>query len=276
MEQIQSWFHANGVAALDLQQALWFCTFGFSAVLLMHTFEYLKLSPAINRYLKHDMSREDRQGGADFVNGLVFVLGTAVLLLAGIVLFGYGEPILERVEAFRVTAILMGVLAVCHLWWIWRMSGPFGGGSDYVLATGLLCVSIAHASLEAAPYAMGYLGVQLFLSYFIAGWVKAKNRQWWSGEALRTVVLSSQYRVPVWMRRLSERSSLPTKFSSWATIVFELGIVLAIFNEVSFMVFLLLAAAFHFFVFTVFGLNRFFWAWIAAFPALFFLRSLFL
>ena len=54
----------------------------------------------------------------------------------------------------------------------------------------------------------------------------------------------------------------------WAVILFELVFPLALLDPVALKLALLCAAGFHFSNACFFGLNRFFWIWLCAYPAL--------
>lgn len=155
-----------------------------------------------------------------------------------------------------------------------RFDGPYNGGSDRISLLTLLCLSAAHFAPTAAlqELALAYLGAQLVLSYFISGWVKVWNRDWLSGRALQDVFLFSAYPVSAQLRGFSKRPRL-LAWMSWLVIGFELLFPLSLFHPVALAAFLLVAATFHLANACLFGLNRFFWAWIAAYPALLWLQT---
>jgi hypothetical protein len=55
---------------------------------------------------------------------------------------------------------------------------------------------------------------------------------------------------------------------AWAFIGWECAAPLALLHPLVALVFCTIALLFHFLVFWFFGLNRFFWAWLATFPAI--------
>jgi hypothetical protein len=55
---------------------------------------------------------------------------------------------------------------------------------------------------------------------------------------------------------------------AWAFIVWECCAPLALVSPELATAFCAVAGVFHFLVFWFFGLNRFFWAWLASFPAI--------
>lgn len=165
-------------------------------------------------------------------------------------------------------------LALLSLSILHRFQGPYNGGSDRMGLLALWCLVLAHVlpSGKAREIAFGYLGAQLVLSYLIAGWVKLKNPEWRNGTALRQVFAFSAYPVSESLRGWAARPRL-LFVMSWAVILLEIAFPLALFSAPALMTGLALAAAFHLANACLFGLNRFFWTWIAVYPALIWLQG---
>ena len=179
------------------------------------------------------------------------------LLLAVLLISGY--------EAEWVVLVLL-VIGIIILY---RFDGPYNGGADRMSMLILICLFFAHflPSLYWQELAFGYLAIQLILSYFISGWVKIINPQWRSGQALVDVFLYSAYPVSESLRRWSQA----TKFlfiMSWAVIIFELIFPFSMMSALTLKIALLIAALFHLSNALLFGLNRFFWIWLAAYPSI--------
>jgi hypothetical protein len=149
-----------------------------------------------------------------------------------------------------------------------RFRGSFNGGSDYTTILTLLSLTISCLIPSLATPMMGYLAFQIILSYFLAGLVKFKNSEWRSGKALKNLFLGPNYSPPIFLIRIFEKKSISFVFC-WLTIVLELLFPM-ILGSNHIMVFLVFAGMFHLFNFVSFGLNRFFWSWLAAYPALYF------
>ena len=138
----------------------------------------------------------------------------------------------------------------------------------------LYCLCLSHwlpggVSAEAA---LGYLAAQVILSYFVSGQVKIANPDWRSGRALQDVFAFSAYPVSADLRALADRPRL-LWCASWAVMLFEVVFPLSLLSSVTLILALTLAAAFHVANAFLFGLNRFVWAWIAAYPSILWLQS---
>lgn len=155
-----------------------------------------------------------------------------------------------------------------------RFDGPYNGGSDRMGLLIISCLCLVHflPSLRAREAAFGYLALQVLLSYAIAGWVKIANPEWRSGRAARDILLFSAYPASeslragaAWPRFLS--------LASWAIILFELFLPFSLLSSPTLILGLTLATLFHFANACLFGLNRFFWIWLAAYPSLLWLQQ---
>ena len=184
----------------------------------------------------------------------------SVLLMAGI------APVVSCI-ALLVTTLLM----------LRRFQGPYNGGSDRMGSLILICLVLTHSLPDPLwkTYAFGYLSIQLILSYFISGWVKVVNRDWRTGRALQDVFLFSAYPVTDVLRDLAKRPRLLWALS-WSVMLLELAFPFALFWPWTLIGFLILAGLFHLSNACFFGLNRFFWTWLAAYPSLLWFQDRFI
>ena len=189
------------------------------------------------------------------------VLGARIYPASG----AFSALLMLGIAPLLSTVVLVG-LSIAHLV---RFDGPYNGGSDRMTLLILICLCLAH--LAPTPYlqelALGYLAVQLTLSYVMSGAVKIVNTEWRDGSALRDVFLFSAYPVSEATRGWAERPQLLWAMG-WSVMVFELIFPLFLLTQPMLIVGLSIAALFHLANFYLFGLNRFFWAWIAAYPSL--------
>jgi len=154
-----------------------------------------------------------------------------------------------------------------------RCDGPYNGGSDRLAVLMLFCLLLANTlpSTRWRELALGYLAVQLLLSYAMAGWVKIVNPDWRRGLALNDVFAFSAYPVSEQLRTLAAQPRL-LFFASWGVMLFELLFPLSLFDVQLLYAVLAIAALFHIANALLFGLNRFVWVWIAAYPSLLWLQ----
>lgn len=165
-------------------------------------------------------------------------------------------------------------LAILSLIILNRFNGPYNGGSDRMGLLILLCLTLSHfmPSLLWQEYVFGYLAMQLALSYFISGWVKIVNPEWRKGRALEDVFRFTIYPVSESLRNLANSPRL-LFLMSWAVMLFELLFPFTLLTKTTLIAALTFAAMFHFANACLFGLNRFFWIWLAAYPSILWLQE---
>ena len=201
---------------------------------------------------------------------------------------------LEHLVSFRKERVLFGVrivlsvlvitglaapwplvgLALSSLPFLSRFQGPYNGGSDRMGLLALWCLTASRLlpGEKGPEVAFGYLGAQLILSYFVSGGVKVLNPDWRSGRALADVFQFSTYPVTEDLRRWADRPRI-LFVMSWAVMLFELAFPLALISQPSLIAALVIAGAFHLANAWLFGLNRFFWTWLAVYPAILWLQG---
>lgn len=160
-----------------------------------------------------------------------------------------------------------------------QMQTPICGGSDnmlmLILTSYTLGLILYELNIQFWIAPILYLGVQAFLSYFVAGIVKVRHHTWRSGEALSSILTESHYPIPPrlksYLAKFGKRKKIYKKFflvTCWLVIIFELSILIALFNPRYLIVYFLIAIIFHFINWLLFGLHRFLWTWPASYPAI--------
>ncbi|HEY6529904.1 MAG TPA: HTTM domain-containing protein [Cellvibrionaceae bacterium] len=148
-----------------------------------------------------------------------------------------------------------------------RFGGPYCGGSD--LMTLQVSLSMAVAESTSNPIwclgASGYLCIQVCLSYWQSGWVKLINPEWRKGSALQEVFAFTHYPVSEATRSWARHPRL-LLVMSWAIILVEFLFPLSLYHATSLYAALLFMGIFHLANAWFFGLNRFFWIWLATYP----------
>lgn len=168
--------------------------------------------------------------------------------------------------------VLMLALVANHLLILPFFNGPYNGGADRMSLLILLCLTVAFNLPQTRELAFGYLGAQLLLSYFMSGWVKVVNPAWRNGQALRDVFLFSAYPAGENIRGWADKPGLLLAMG-WGVMGFELAFPLAFLSRPTLLAGLAIAALFHGANACLFGLNRFFWIWICAYPSILWLQE---
>lgn len=152
-----------------------------------------------------------------------------------------------------------------------RFRGTFNGGSDsmtLILLMALMLTAYFPGRTGIIKVALIYITIQSGLSYFIAGFVKIKTAGWRSGRTLSNYLTSSAYDVPEWVKK-SMNSPNIAFIAAWVTMLFELSFVLMFSAPRIAPLWLACGMVFHLANFVTLGLNRFFWIWVATYPAIF-------
>lgn len=153
-----------------------------------------------------------------------------------------------------------------------RFRGSFNGGSDFMALIILSALTI-EAFFQTPKFSTGvlwYIAIQSATSYFIAGLVKIKQKDWLTGAAFKKFILSPNYNPPQLIRQVSQNNFIAIS-ASWLVILFELSFPFILLqNQRTAGLWLLIGFSFHLMNFIIFGLNRFLIIWLATYPAIYF------
>lgn len=186
-----------------------------------------------------------------------FTCVVALRLAAAVLLVAAAAP--AALPILLAAQVLIGV----------RWRGAFNGGSDamtLVVLLGLCVAALAPDVLLVQRGALLHIALQAALSYFVAGVVKLRGRRWRDGTALFEFVRCTRYQAPAAAQRWLARRPVAVA-ASWAVMLFDTGFPLALLHPTACHVVLALALLFHLANVWLFGLNRFLFAWAAAWPA---------
>lgn len=240
--------------------------------LLLQTIEYLRL-PELDRVSNWQIQRQELPKRPAWLTSLLDLLIQAGpyrgLLLLRLVLALALMAGLLRGPAGLTGALALFLMALVLLF---RWRGAFNGGSDFMTLVGLSGLLLAQVLGALGDPQMGwraglwYVALQSVSSYFVSGWVKLLKPEWRSGAALPAFLDSGVYGpLPAdsFYRRPWAARSI-----SWVFTIWEGCFPLALIDVRLAWLMCASAVVFHFLVFWYFGLNRFFWAWLATFPAI--------
>jgi hypothetical protein len=187
----------------------------------------------------------------------------------------WAEIVIGGAAFIRPTAFSFFALLVVHVVTCIRFRGSINGGSDSMTAMVLLGTWIAFLFKKETFASAGlvWIAVNVLISYGRAGFAKVRQPEWKDGSALTSFLQQSFYSD---VREFSAKITPEVaKKIAWVVIALEFALVFSPLAEGT-----LLSAAFtlvvvfHFMNYWAFGLNRFFWAWIAAWPSIFYLSGL--
>lgn len=235
--------------------------------LVLQCLEYLRI-PALDRVNDWRLLRQEIPAQPRGVRALLDRLLTpsayrALLLLRLALALGLMLGGLNLAGA----VVLFGIALVLLLRW----RGAFNGGSDFMTLVGLTGLLIAHVVGAFKGMEFGwraglwYVTLQAITSYFVSGWVKLLHPSWRTGRALPQF-LDTGIHGPLAQGSVFRQPGLG-RTMSWLFTVWEGLFPLSLLDPRLALVFCSVAGMFHFLVFRFFGLNRFFWAWVATFPA---------
>jgi hypothetical protein len=193
----------------------------------------------------------------------VFLAITVVRLLVGLILTIFapgGVP-----GATLIALATVGGLA-------FQLRTTFGtDGADQVneLVLASLLLNVICASVLVRAAVLWFLALQLALSYFIAGVSKLCGEEWRMGRAPFQIFSTRMYGIqPLgwWLKR----NPLISTLMSWTVMAMESSFPLVFIAPRPAAIGLIVGGlAFHIITAVVMGLNTFFWAFVALYPALF-------
>ena len=190
-------------------------------------------------------------------------------------IFLYLRLILALIFFVTPNSLIVFVLFLTSLLLAQRFRGSFNGGSDYMSLVVLSALSFQLLNLNQLNKAiLWYIALQSITSYFIAGLVKIKQKNWRTGEAIAEFINSPNYHTPLLAKQIFQKNAMG-RFAAWSVMLFELLFPLILLcNKPLIIMSLTLAFLFHLTNVYLFGLNRFLLTWVATYPAIYFCSSL--
>ncbi len=137
-----------------------------------------------------------------------------------------------------------------------------------IILMGLSLGSLFGIQSFTGIFCLGFIAAQVVLSYFISGGVKLLSSFWRKGYAMNMVFGTKIYGHAL-MYNLVSRSAMISIFLSWSVMLFETFFFTIFFFDANYaIIFISLGILFHLSNALFMGLNGFFWAFTAAYPAL--------
>lgn len=187
----------------------------------------------------------------------------------------YARMIIILSMLFTLSPIPIFLLILTNLIFAIRFRGAFNGGSDYMTMLTLMALFIATLVPTNLNYSfmLMYLAIQVILSYLLAGVAKIRDSDWRSGVAIANIINGPNYAPPKVIKKILNFKLISLSLC-WLVIGFELLIPLIFFIPNQLWIVFCGLLVFHFINFIIFGLNRFFFTWLATYPAVFYLVTI--
>ena len=215
------------------------------------------------------LQRDDLKGSPAWLRGFFDALFQPTVHRVHVALHGLAALSLAATLPSPLLAIGL-LLSQMILQIRWR--GAFNGGADFMTLVLLIGIAVGAGLVpfvgESLAWQAGLwvISIQTLSSYFLSGSVKLRYRGWRDGRAL-TALLDGAIYGPLAANSMLRHRPIAIA-SSWAFILWEAAFPLTMIHPNVITMWCAIGASFHFLVFWFFGLNRFFWAWLAAYPAL--------
>lgn len=239
-----------------------------SVVMLIQSLEFALLlrKKSFFKIWSFENIKHDLEGGLPFSSSIIQALFSekAFRLTVAVQIFAASFANLFP------SAILFSILFLTHLLICIRFRGSFNGGSDmmtFVVLTGVL-IGLGGQSETWQMMGLLYIAIHGVYSYFKAGLAKIVQADWRRGRALPAFMNRSLYFDVQRMSQILKSKHTLSLLLCWSALIFELAAIgIPIVQGFAF-IYLAAALIFHFIIFAGFGLNRFFWVWLSAWPAI--------
>jgi hypothetical protein len=199
-------------------------------------------------------------------SGLIVLFAIRCLLLVGLLFF----PI-QSVSGWILVSLLGLSLLISSL-----ITYYGSDGSDQMNMLIIITLVVCHlpgvASTKLAVIGLWFIGLQACLSYCVAGIAKLVSSEWRASTAVKDVFSTKTYgsqKATIFLQKYPAGNV----FLCWNVMIMETLFPLCLFLPWNYaVIFLIWGFTFHFFTAVIMGLNSFFWAFMATYPALYFIN----
>ena len=206
-------------------------------------------------------------------SGLDILLGFPLFLVLVSVQFLAALALLSGWFPASTLAAVAAMLAVHLLFLLRNQYGLDGSDQMLLLVLAALFVYHLHPTATMLTIAFGFLTGQLLLSYLTSGVAKAISPVWRSGAAIGGILRTSGYGSRALAQFLSARR-WAALVVCWGVIGYECGgPLLALITPHAALGFIALGALMHLAIGMCMGLNVFFWAFTATYPAVYYIAQ---
>ena len=147
---------------------------------------------------------------------------------------------------------------------------------SFIILAGLAFTFLLPVSSPFQPVGLYFIAAQALFSYFAAGISKISNAKWREGSALKSILNTATYGHFKAAAALNRRPWVGG-FVGWSVIIVEIVFPVALVSPPGVLITLLFAGAMlHLGTAVLIGLDTFFWAFTATFPAIIFVHGVLL
>ena len=198
--------------------------------------------------------------------GLAIIFGLRCLIIFGLLFFP-----LETTYGW----ILVGLLG-CSLLASSMITFYGSDGSDQMNMLIIITLFFCHfpmiAGSRLAIIGLWFIGLQTCLSYTVAGIAKLASAEWRASTAIKDVFSTKTYGTR-WAAVLLKKYPGINVFLCWNVMIMETLFPLCLILPFNYaLIFIIWGFMFHLLTAIIMGLNSFFWAFMAAYPALFYIN----
>lgn len=260
----------DAVTLQAYQVVLWLWALG----LAISTFEFLAIAPSFSRAGVYSWRITElrfparlQSHGKALLERLFEERGVRVLLLTRVALL---LLVVTAPIASLPFSLAMGLLMLTDLAFTWRRTWGDDGSdqmNSIILITIFLCVG-PHSTPFLLQLGLWFLALEACLSYAASGIAKIGSGQWRSGDAVFRILNTGAYGIP-WLTHFLEPRKRLNFLLAWSVVGVEaLFPLVLLLPEPWNWSFLVWGAVFHLMTAVVMGLNSFFWAFVATYPAI--------
>lgn len=172
--------------------------------------------------------------------------------------------------------LLLGFLAISSLLFSFRSIVGLDGADQMNLIITITLFIVYIIDVEVI-YKAGliFIAAQSILSYMVAGIAKLRSVKWRSGQAVFEIMNTRTYGFKSVANKLANAPRFVNIILCWLIIFFEIFFIILLFLEEPWLYIIICCGIiFHLYNAIAMGLNNFFWAFLATYPALLYVHAL--
>jgi hypothetical protein len=195
-----------------------------------------------------------------------YLILIALQMTSAVLIISHLSPSLS---GFSIFIILLVHLLSC----LRHQAGSDGAQQIQTIIFASLLLFYLSADPLAKTCSLFFICFQVLLAYFTAGAIKIKSPAWRGGTALENALQSARFRNET-LSRIVRTYPFLTKLVCWSVFICQCLFPLLVFAGPQTCLLVLVAGAiFHLTIALVWGLNCFFWSFVATYPAILFFSN---